>query len=295
MNKKILILAILTITLTIPLAYAPAPKPAANLDQVRNGPASSPYDPIQWQNGNLNPQHSHYVEGWSVPYRTVMTDLPLDTPITLIIGFDIKDQGKHAIDYLTQYQYMDNPPHMGFGHPEETIDPLLGIVGVSGTVSTFTIPAPSSSGSPVSGQPTTSFGNLPAGKDYMTLFGGTITAMSYVDEGDLTAAHDEARVSITFSVDSSTAVLAWGGHIASRVDWGYDDGEARSAGDINGSPYHMRLIDWNLGNLGNQDRSLKIVDIPDFVIPELPLGTVSSLVVMLGAALLLRNKSKIKL
>ena len=80
MNKKIVLLAILTITLTIPLVYAPAPKPAANLDQVRNGPASSPYDPIQWVNGNLNPQHSHYVEGWSVPYRTVMTDLPLDTP-----------------------------------------------------------------------------------------------------------------------------------------------------------------------------------------------------------------------
>src|SRR5262249_25090650 len=43
----------------------------------------------------------------------------------------------------------------------------------------------------------------------------------------------------------------------SRVDWGLEPGgDPRSAGGIQGSPYHMRLKTWNLGNLGNQDRSL---------------------------------------
>src|SRR5690606_9237608 len=43
-----------------------------------------------------------------------------------------------------------------------------------------------------------------------------------------------------------------------RNDWGYDTADVPlSAGGITGSPYHMRLITWNLNNLGNQDRSLK--------------------------------------
>ena len=46
-------------------------------------------------------------------------------------------------------------------------------------------------------------------------------------------------------------VLAWGGHISTRADWGQDN----SAVAISGSPYHMRLIDLD-GSGGNQDRSL---------------------------------------
>src|SRR6185503_3117005 len=46
-------------------------------------------------------------------------------------------------------------------------------------------------------------------------------------------------------------VMAWGGHIATRLDWGL----ANSAIAITGSPYHMRLVDLN-GSGGNQDRSL---------------------------------------
>ncbi len=57
-------------------------------------------------------------------------------------------------------------------------------------------------------------------------------------------------------VQQCTAVLSWGGHIGSRQDWGFTNGVPNSAGGISGSPYHMRLISWNLSNLGNQDRSL---------------------------------------
>jgi hypothetical protein len=64
-------------------------------------------------------------------------------------------------------------------------------------------------------------------------------------------------VEVTFTASSSTVVLAWGGHIGSRLDWGFDvNDEPLSAGGINGSSYHMALDDWNHGNLGNMDRSL---------------------------------------
>jgi hypothetical protein len=33
------------------------------------------------------------VEGYSIPYRAVMTSLPVGTPITLILGYDIKHSG----------------------------------------------------------------------------------------------------------------------------------------------------------------------------------------------------------
>jgi HYR domain/Immunoglobulin domain/Immunoglobulin I-set domain len=61
-----------------------------------------------------------------------------------------------------------------------------------------------------------------------------------------------SRLSIEFTADQETVVLAWGGHIATQFDWGLDN----SATSINGSPYHMRLISLD-GSSGNQDRSLQ--------------------------------------
>ena len=46
-------------------------------------------------------------------------------------------------------------------------------------------------------------------------------------------------------------MLAWGGHIATRQDWG----QLNAATAISGSPYHTRLISLD-GSGGNQDRSL---------------------------------------
>ena len=57
---------------------------------------------------------------------------------------------------------------------------------------------------------------------------------------------------VTFTAANSTVVLAWGGHIASQIDWG----AGNSAGSISGSPYHMRLLDLDNDGLGNMDRSL---------------------------------------
>jgi len=54
------------------------------------------------------------------------------------------------------------------------------------------------------------------------------------------------------------AILAWGGHIATRADWG----DGNSAAAISGSSYHMRGLDFISQNdstvsSGNQDRSLQ--------------------------------------
>ncbi len=65
------------------------------------------------------------------------------------------------------------------------------------------------------------------------------------------------RSTITFTAATagSNVVFAWGGHVASYIDWGEGD----SAAGITGSPYHMRLVSLNGGG-GNQDRSISVSD-----------------------------------
>jgi hypothetical protein len=240
--------------------------PSASLDQCRNGAAGTPENCTgsAWVNGNLGAQQAHLAEGYSIPYRARLLQLPPNTEVSLIIGFDIKTSAKNAIDYITYFDRLDKPfgsHFLTFGHTPEIVDPSSD-VAFTGPTTTFEIPAPSSSGTPVDNQPTTSFNSLSAGDKLMTLYGGTINDIQYVSQGTLTDASAETRIMVNFTTNDTcpvvkgsqqcTAVLSWGGHIASQDDWGMGN----SASAISGSPYHMRLIGWNLGNLGNQDRSL---------------------------------------
>lgn len=207
---------------------------AASLDQCGNGPVSSP-DPTpcqsgsEWENGNLGASKSHYQEGDSVPYRMTMIGLSLASH-TLTIEWDTTKSGKHAEDYLTSY--------------DETVaaNPCAGVSGC-GSANTFAIPAdPQVTGegiTPISGN--------------FTIFGGSISAVSAYSypNGSGFLGDKSARITITFTATQSNPVLAWGGHIATRTDWGL----ANSAVNIPGSPYHTRLISLD-GSGGNQDRSL---------------------------------------
>lgn len=238
---------------------------SANLDQGANGKLTAPVSPVDWVNGNLNDQQAHFLEGYSVPYRAVLTNLEVNKTYTLVVGLDVMNSGKHALDYITHFQRLE--PHGVFLHTAETVNPLLNITGFPPGYFTSTdvepIPAPSSAGSPVAGQPTTSFNSLPAAERVMTGYNANITSVVYASEGSLTAAQSETVINITFVALKETVVLAWGGHIASVIDWGKDPvtGETNSASAINGSPYHMRLKNWiidgNVVSIGNQDRSLK--------------------------------------
>ncbi len=259
----------LTLLAGLCLAGAAFASPSASLEQVRNGLASSPTTPIPtWVSGNAGASNSHYLESHSIAYRTVMDGLPTDgTVVEIVIGYDAKVSGSYAIDYLTQYQRL--LPHVTFAHRDpEVFNPLDGVTGVAPGVSTAPIPVvtqsivvdPDGAGSdPAAAQPTTSMASLPDSERVMTLFGGTILDVSYVTQADVALAtkSSSSQVKVRFVPAGPKAVLAWGGHIACRWDWGFNaDGTPRSAGGISGSSYHMRLVGWNLGSLGNQDRSM---------------------------------------
>jgi uncharacterized repeat protein (TIGR01451 family) len=223
-----------TTILVVPAGVALAANPSADLDQCANGPApSSPTNgcnPDQWVNGNLGASKSIYREGDSIPYRMRFDNLSLGSH-DVIIEWDTTKAGKHAIDYLTTWN-----------RTVADADPCVGVSGC-GASTTFPIPAdPQVTGAGV----TPIAGNF-------TLFGGTVTAVSAYSypDGSGFSGDKSARITITFTADVANPVLAWGGHIAIRSDWGNNG----SAVAIPGSPYHMRLIDLD-GAGGNQDRSL---------------------------------------
>ncbi|MGV3585866.1 MAG: T9SS type A sorting domain-containing protein [Adhaeribacter sp.] len=225
------------------------------MEQIRNGSASSPVNPAQWQNGNAGNQTAHYAEGHSIGYRALLTGLPVGETVTLTLGYDITHSSKNAIDFLTHYDRLQ--PHGQFFHTQEVVNPTLGTSFANGATTPTTIEIPR----PYNGNPTPAgdaYDDIAADKRVMTMWGGNLTGIAYVSPfANTSLAQAEQRLTVTFEVTSASAVLAWGGHIASRLDWGFTTGGVPlSAGGISGSPYHMRLIGWTLSNLGQQDRSL---------------------------------------
>jgi hypothetical protein len=255
---------------SIAMGQIPANNASANLDQGANGPAFAHTDPFEWQNGNLNPNQAHQVEGHSIPYRIIMEDIPyeelndLGIPVELIIEYDIKHSGYHALDFLTTYRYLPYHDIMWPDHDAEEVIPWAGVFTDEpvGEHYTHAVPPPDVN-ILIEGaqQPLTAFNACTCPKEIHGWYANIIN-VEYVDMGyTSTDLENESKlaqqVKITFIPNNDVAIISFGGHIASRLDWGYDSqGEPLSAGGISGSPYHMRLIDWNLNNLGNQDRSL---------------------------------------
>lgn len=187
---------------------------------------------------------------------------------TIEVEWDIKHSGKNAIDYITTV--VRTPPQ----NLNEEINPCRDVSPCTNAISptpltglngftTFDIPAPIPSQNVPPGpdaEPQTSFGVLPAADKKFRIYNGVIDSITYINNadgnlGDLTAAQSSTRIRIEFRAFDSTVVLAWGGHIASRNDWGFTGGVPNSAGGVSGSPYHTRLISFD-GSGGNQDRSL---------------------------------------
>jgi len=187
------------------------------LDQCANGQFGA--DQLcGWQNGNLNENNSHYREDDSVPFRAQLTGLTIGTSYDVYFAYDIRQGGEWAYDYLTSYD-----------RTKADAAPCAGLAGCTNPpTSTFAIPADTlmASHNPVS----------PQDAGVMTAWGATITGVIYIGTPDLTQDAAERVVRVRFTANAGDVVFAWGGHIASQIDWGLGN----SASAISGSPYHMR-------------------------------------------------------
>jgi uncharacterized repeat protein (TIGR01451 family) len=225
-------LFLLAIAMAAPM-LARAANPAADIDQCRNGKdvaAPIPCTGSAWTNGDLGTENSHYREGDSVPFRATLTNL--DTALashTVTIQYDTLQSGKHAYDYLTS-----------FDRTEATADPTSGISGLTAG-NCFLIPLDT----------TIAFANPDShqAQGCIQIWNGQITNLAY----NTLDVSGQRTVIVTFTTTNSTVLFAWGGHIASQIDWG----AGNSASAISGASYHMRLLTLDATQIGNQDRSMK--------------------------------------
>lgn len=234
---------------------------AVSISQCANGKASAPEvcnDTDSWVTGNVNQAKAHYNEGDTIAYRAVITGLTPGQTYTYAMEWDTTKAGLHAIDYLTTYN-----------RTEEDANPCFDVTCV-GAPSTAAIPEDPR----VTAGPTSPFAgdDLHPGPDgtagtaddatpnygVFTLWNGTITGVSGYTLTQGTYANGayvgdtSTSIAVTFTANSSTVVLAWGGHISHRKDWGAD----ASAINITGSPYHMRNYSWSDGQVGSTDLQL---------------------------------------
>jgi hypothetical protein len=206
-----------------------AGNPSADLDQWANLNNA-------WVNGNLGSSKARYFEGDSIPYRLKFSNLSTTGTRTVTIEWDTIKGGKHALDYITTFNR--SVPHVAPTVPGELpINPCAGVTGCNpASYDAETIlAAPNGPATQVAGE--------------FRLHGGFITGLSTYTVG--ASADAPTKITISFTASVGNPVLTWGGHIATRLDWG----AANSAVSIPGSPYHTRLHDLD-GSGGNQDRSL---------------------------------------
>ncbi len=207
------------------------------------------WDPPGWVTGNND---GPYFEGDTVPYYTNFSNLVVGDTYSITIEWDTTKSGKHALDYLRSYDAtIAFPP---------AIDPAVE-AGVN-VMSTDTIPIPTDTF--MTTHPTFSGVQQPGS---FKMYNGDMIAVSAYNNPLTYLGDTSTSITVTFvaqdddgdiNTTTTSVVLTWGGHIATRQDWGL----LNSAVNIPGSPYHMRLDsffdvtnDEELG-LGNTDRSL---------------------------------------
>jgi len=201
-----------------------------SLEQASNGTPEAPISAVDWVSTAITPQRGHYVENSSVPYRLVFNTL-LQGPHRVVIAWDTKTNGRHATDYLTHYNRLQ--PHNQFGahNVPETIQPLRDISGGPAGPSTFPIPGPN--------LPQSSFNALPPNQRVFHIYNGAIIAANYVTEGDLTNPSAESRIAIDFVADDTPVLIFFGGHLASKAEWG----TGRTVAGVPGAAYRMRVAE----------------------------------------------------
>ncbi|MCK5738597.1 hypothetical protein KAH55_05425, partial [bacterium] len=208
-------------------------------EQAQNGDGDGPYS---WTTGNLGQNASAYYENDGVPFRLHFTSMTPGTH-TVLLEYKYIKSSKMAYDYLVTWDYTEHPnlstdiPSFPWGGPSTFPIPLDPVVAAAGVVQNP--------------------GNF-------TIYNGTITgASSYTSipgSGD-----EDKQLTLTFTTTETEVLITWAGHVSSEADWGVGN----SAVNISGSPYHMKLINFDGAATGQRDLQMAADAI---VLVELDLG-----------------------
>ena len=250
----VVLAAMVLVLLTLVMARPPASRAAGlsvNLDQFATLDKA-------WQNGNLNGNNSRFPEGGIVPFRLAIENLKAGKH-TIHINYDFTAGGHKAYDFLATWTGWVSPGACAAsgGGISEMCPNLPG-------KSSFPIPSDTykADGLTVSGA-----------EDYssvsrrLTIWGGTITAISKPHHSGSPAGNSSADITVSFTSNGSSVLLAWGGHLAQSAYWNRaGGGSADGAGQVSGAPWHMRTLNIDGAGAKNQDRSIQ----PSAISGELP-------------------------
>ena len=217
-----------------------AQNPKVLLEQSANGPADAPLSPPKWIKGHVGHTNSHYAPGSVIPYRAVVTNLPIGCPLRIRLSFLAEKNGKHATDFPTNYNQSTLEHINEFGN-WEPVDPLAGLTGDFSGPTTSDFPLTANLLLP-GDQSTTQSNNLyflsTYGPQRMSAWNADLSDIPFVGYGDRHPNDGGTRLQIfdvIFTATSSTVVFAWGGHIAyDTLDfdagWGYFVGMTLGSG-----------------------------------------------------------------
>ena len=255
----------------------------ADLDQCTNGAVGPPIaaEPCQgsntaaqntfknWENGNANGSKAHWAEGEFISYRVTLSSLAAGTH-TLVMHYSPARSGKHAIDYLGSFDATETTSATAGPFHANRNDPC-GDQVLAGTMS----PAECTPSAPASSLaiPTADLANanaancgtagtfsgtqVPGAIKMFGAAGSALLGLTYLSQNVSAGSGCDTTVSLSFSLPSplsahDSAVIAFGGHIASASDWG----AGNAASSISGSPYHMAMDTLDGQPQGSQDRGL---------------------------------------
>jgi hypothetical protein len=222
-----------------------------------------------WINGILNAQNSGYHENENTAQRALLA-LPTGgslTGRTITISYLTRKGVHHAYDSLGQWDLTQSTALRC-----QQINPAAACPG--GSPSNVLIPSDTTVVADTGSGSATNLHELPAAQRYMTMYGGTITNISTpVHTNAAGPGDDYASVQVTYSVTSvpTNVELLFGGHLAlgpGSAGWG----TGLAASDINGGPYHIRVIEVDgaaIGNRDNQIMSNAILPITTSVVTQL--------------------------
>jgi hypothetical protein len=213
---------------------------------------------LAWQNGNLNGNNTRYPEGGIVPFRLAVEGLTAGNH-TIHINYDFTAGGHKAYDFLAVWNGWRQPNPCGAS---------------GGGISSMcpSLPLSSSAAFPadafVANGLRVSAAELYSGVSRrLTIWGGSVTSISKVVHSGSVNGNSSADYIVTFRSSGSAVLLAWGGHLAQSAFWDLAAGGPRDgAGEVSGSPWHMRTLNLDGAGARNQDRSIQ----PSAIVGELP-------------------------
>jgi hypothetical protein len=212
---------------------------------------------VAWQNGNLNGNNTQYPEGGIVPFRLAVEGLTAGNH-TIRIQYDFTAGGHKAYDFLAYWNGWVSPPKCSAS---------------GGGISSMCPSMPAPSSAPFPSDHFVTDGLSVAGAEAysgvsrrLTIWGGTVTSISGPVHTGPTTGNSSAEFTVHFHSTGPAVLLAWGGHLAQSRYWNLLAGGVRDgAGEVSGSPWHMRTLQLDGSGNRNQDRSIQ----PSAIVGEL--------------------------